>query len=116
MVVKRHQTITLEVGDGRHGCVHGQLLVVYTKTVAMCIRVREETGLEDRVWGGLNIRDKVGWGEGGLFDLGEIVLDILIEDELADGAERELAVRPNLGEIKDVVTEFLGLVRGHCLL
>jgi hypothetical protein len=51
-----------------------------------------------------------------LFDLGKIVLYILIRNELAGWAERELAVWPDFGEVEDIVAELLCLARHHCLL
>ena len=82
----------------------------------MSVRVGEQAGLEDRVGGGLDTGDDMRRRERGLLDLGEVVLHVLVEDELADGAERELRVRPDLGEIEDVVAELLGLLGGHGLL
>lgn len=45
----------------------------------------------------------------------EVVLRVLVERELSDGSERELGVRPDLGEIEDVVSECLSLGDGHRL-
>lgn len=57
-----------------------------------------------------------GEGKAHLLDLGEVVLRVLVEDELADGAQGELGVWPDLGEIEDVVAEFLRLLGCHRLL
>ena len=54
--------------------------------------------------------------ESRLLDLGEVVLGVLIENDLPELAEREVLVRPDFGEVKDVVTELLGLFRRHSLL
>ena len=51
-----------------------------------------------------------------LFDLGKIVLRVLVENKFSNWAEREFGVGPDLGEIKDVVAEFFCLFRGHGLL
>lgn len=74
------------------GSVDWQLLVVDSETVTVGVRVREETGLEDGVGGWLDTGDEMGGGESDLLDLGEVVLRVLVQDELADGAEGELAV------------------------
>ena len=54
-----------------------------------------------------------------LFDLGEVVLNIFVKDEFADLAERELLLRPNVGQVKDVdlllLPKVLSLLRGHHL-
>ena len=51
-----------------------------------------------------------------LLNLSEVVLRIFIENKLPYGAERVLCERPDLCKIKDVVTEFLSLLRRHRLL
>jgi len=112
---ERRRTIALEVGDGDDGLVDWQLLVVDAQTVTVSVRVREEAGLEDRVGRSLDVRDEVRRREGGLFDFCEIVLWVLVENELANGAERELFVGPDLGEIEDVPAEVLSLLRCHGL-
>jgi len=81
----------------------------------MCIRIAEQPTLQDWVCRGLDIGDEVTRAECALLDLRKIVLRILVEDEGADRAERELGVRPNLGEVKDVVAEGLGLLGCHGL-
>jgi hypothetical protein len=61
----------------------------------------------------------VGRVEGDLLNLGEVVLDVLVQEELSDLAERELTLRPDVGEIEDVdllvLPEVLGLLGGHGL-
>lgn len=117
LVVVRCGPVTLEVCNGHDGSVDGQLLVVDTKTMTMCVRVREETRLENWVGRRLDIRNSMRGRESRLLNLGEVVLNINIQNELADRAEGELAVRPNLGKVENVVAEFLGSVIGcHCLL
>ena len=84
--------------------------------VPVSVRVGEETGLKDGVGRGLDTGHKVGWRERGLLDLSEVVVGVLVESDLADGAKRELRVRPDLGQVQDVVPELLGLLGGHGLL
>jgi hypothetical protein len=89
LVVKCHCAVALEIGDavGGAGGVDRELLVVDAYTVAVGVWVGEEAGLEDWVWGGFDTGDQVGWVEGYLFDLGEVVLCVLVEGEDADFAE-----------------------------
>lgn len=54
--------------------------------------------------------------EGRLLDLCEVVLGVFVEDEFSKLAEREVLLGPDLGQVKDVVTEFLSLLRRHSLL
>jgi hypothetical protein len=56
--------------------VDGDLLVVDAEAVALGVGVGEEAGLEDRVSGGFDAGHQVGWGEGDLFDFGEVVLGL----------------------------------------
>ena len=46
LVIERHEAIALEVSNGNERLVNGELLVVGTNTVAVGIRVREETRLQ----------------------------------------------------------------------
>ena len=54
-----------------------------------------------------------------LFDLGEVVLGVFVENNFADLAERELLLGPDVGEVKDVdlllLPEILRLLGGHHL-
>jgi hypothetical protein len=103
-------TIPLEVVDRVDRRVDWKLLIVDTKAVAMGIGVREEPGLEDGICRGLDVGDEMRRRESSLFNLGEIIFGVLIEDEFSDRAERELGVWPDLGEIKNVIAEFLSLL------
>jgi len=53
--------------------------------------------------------------EGDLLDLGEVVLDVLVERELADWAQWDLSVGPDLGQVEDIPAELLGLLGGEDL-
>lgn len=53
--------------------------------------------------------------EGDLLDLGKVVLNILVEGKLADGPQRNLLLRPDLGQVEDVPAELLGLLGGQDL-
>lgn len=57
------RSVALEVGNRVEWCVNRQLLIVRTKTVAVCVGVREETRLQDGVGGRLDVGDEVGWCE-----------------------------------------------------
>jgi hypothetical protein len=48
-----------EVGNTSNWTVHRELLVVDTKTVAMSVRIREQSGLEDRVCARLDTWDEM---------------------------------------------------------
>jgi len=109
------RAIALEVVNGHDGCVDWELLVVDSETMAVGIRVREETRLEDGVGRWLDVWNEVRRRESSLFDLCEVVLRVLVENQSTDGAEWELGVWPDLGEIKDIVAEFLSLFRSHSL-
>ena len=99
----------MEIEDGATRLIDGDLLVIDAETVAVGIRVRKETGLQDRVGRGLNSGDGVRGREGGLFDLGKVVYRVLVEGHLAESTEGDFAVRPDLGQVKNIPAEFLGL-------
>jgi hypothetical protein len=113
--VERHEAIALEVRHWTNWCINRKLVVVDTKSMAVCIRVREETALENWIGRGLHTRNEMRWRERGLFDFSEVVLRILVEHKLADFSKREVLVWPDLGEIENVITELLGLLGSHRL-
>lgn len=45
LVVDSHESIALEIGNGTKGSVNWELVVIDTKTVAVCVRVRKKSGL-----------------------------------------------------------------------
>ena len=49
-----------EIGDGSNGRINRELLVVCAEPVAVCIGIREETRLKDRIRGGFEAGYKVG--------------------------------------------------------
>ena len=109
VAVDGHDAIALVGVESPQGLVDGDLLVVDAQTVAVGVRVAEQAGLEDRIRGGLDAGDHVRGREGDLFDLGEVVFRVLVEDELAKRAEGHFALRPDFGEVEDIPSEFLGL-------
>ena len=110
-----HVAVTVPGAEGLERAVNGDLLVVTAETVAVGIRVGEETGLEDGVGGRLDTGDHVGRREGGLLDFCEVVLRVTIEGELSEAAEGHFGLRPDLGEVEDVPAELLGLFGGEHL-
>lgn len=121
LVVECHVAVALEVGHavGGAAAVDGELLVVDADAVAVGVGVGEEAGLEDGVGRGLDAGKHVGGVEGCLFDFGEVVLGVLVEFEAADFAERELLLRPDVGQVEDVdilfLPEIFGFFGGHGL-
>jgi hypothetical protein len=53
--------------------------------------------------------------ESDLLDLRKEVLRVRIENKLPNRTKRVLLMRPNLGEIENVIAELLCLLGGHCL-
>lgn len=104
-----HVAVAVEGAEGGEGAVDGDLEVVSAEAVAVGVRVGEEAGLQDRVGGGLDAGDHVRGGEGSLFDFSEVVLRVRGEGESAEAAERDVALRPDFGQVEDVPAEVLGL-------
>lgn len=121
LVVEGHAAVALEVAHAVAGAgrVDGELLVVDPDAVAVGVGVGEEAGLEDGVGGRFEARDQVRGVEGNLFDFGEVVGGVFVERELADLAEGELLVRPDVGEVEDVdlfvFPELFGFLGRHGL-
>lgn len=110
VAVDVHVAVAMERREALQRAVDGDLLVVATQTVAVGVWVGEETGLENRVGGGLGAGDHVRGRESRLFDLGEIVLRVLVQGEAAEAAERHLGLRPHLCQVEDVPAELLRLL------
>lgn len=104
-----HETVAMPGAEGLEGAVDGDLLIVAAEAVAVGVWVGEEAGLEDGVGRRFDAGDHVGGGEGGLLDLCEVVLGVLVEGEFAEAAEGYFGLRPDLGQVEDVPAEFLGL-------
>ena len=115
IAVDGHDAVTLVGVEGAQGLVDGDLLVVNTEAVAMGIWVAEEAGLQHRVGGGLDAGDHVRGAESDLLDFGKVVFWVFIEDEFAEGAERDFALGPDFGQVEDVPAKFLGLGGGEDL-
>lgn len=83
------------------------------------IRVREETGLQDRVGRWLDTRHQVRRVKSNLLNLREVVLGVLVQEELSDLAELELVLGPDVGHVENVnlllLPQLLGLLRRHGL-
>jgi hypothetical protein len=106
----------LKIRDRHNGSVDRKLLIIDPEAMAMSVGVREEPALQDWVGTWLYPRNSVGWRESRLLDLCKIILRVLIQYYLSDGAERVIFMRPHFGQVKDIVTESLGLLRRHRLL
>lgn len=115
VTVHVHVAITVPGAERAERAVDGDLLVVAAQTVALGVGVGEEAGLQDWVGRGLDARNHVRRREGGLLNLGEVVLGVLVESELAEAAQRDLTLRPDLGQVKDAPAELLGLLRAQNL-
>lgn len=112
VAVNSHLTISVVRSMGMVGTVDGDLGEVGTESVSLSIGIREESRLQDGIGRGLPAGDGVGGREGSLLGLSEVVLDVLVKSELTESSERELVVRPDLGEVKDGPLELLSLLGG----
>lgn len=112
---KRHRPIPLEIRHRHHRRIHRQLLIIRPKTMSMRIGVREQPRLQDRIGGGFDTGDEMRGRERGLFDLREVVLRVLVQDDLPHRTEGELGVWPDFGEVEDIVAELFGLLGSHGL-
>ena len=109
VAVDVHGAVAVSRVEGLERAVDGDLFVVATQAVAVGVGVGEETGLEDWVGGGLGAGDHVRGGEGGLFDLREVVLRVLVQGEAAEAAKGHFVLWPDLGEVEDVPAELFCL-------
>ena len=84
-----HGAVSLVVGhSGSEGAVDGDLVIVGSESMSVGVGVGEESALEHSIIGGLNAGNHVAWGEGGLLGLGEVVLGVAVQHQLADWEDR----------------------------
>lgn len=104
LVVEGHGAVALEVRRlvARPRGVDWQLLVVDPDAVPVRIRIRKESALQHGIGAGLDAWWQVRWVEGYMLSLGKVVDGILVEGEVADLGQRELLLRPDVGEVEDV--------------
>ena len=88
--------------------VDGDHFEVGSESVAVGVRVGEQSPLQNAVSGWTHTRHKVTWRESRLLGVGEIVLAVAIKHYLANLDERVVLLADNFGGVKDVP-----LVVGH---
>lgn len=116
VAINRHRAITLSIGDlGSVRAVHGDLIVVRTESVSVGVGVREETSLEHLVQRGFHAGHEVAGRERSLLSFSEVVLRVSVENELANGHQRIVSMRPHLGHIENVPSVLVAIVDGHNL-
>jgi hypothetical protein len=103
IAVDSHGAVSLIISNSSSvGAVDGDLVVVGTESVSVGVGVREDSTLEHLVIGELNTWDDMGWGEGNLLNLGEVILRVSVKIEFSNRDQRIVAVRDYLGHIEDV--------------
>ena len=71
--------------------------------------------MEDWVRRGFHTGDHVRGRKGDLLDFGKVVFGIAIEREFAERSQRNLLLRPDLGQVEDIPAELLCLLGGQNL-
>lgn len=100
---ERRRTIALVVANlDAVRLVDGELQIVGAETVAVRVRVREQTSLQHLVVRDIDTWNHVRGREGYLFNLGEKVGWVAVKDHLSDLLEWVILVGPDLGDIKDI--------------
>ena len=100
---------------GPEGTVDWDLIEVSSQPVTVCVVVREEPALQHLVRAGLNAGHQVGRTEGDLLHLSEVVARVPVQRDPPNLYERELSVRPHLGQVEGVEGPGLGLLERHDL-
>ena len=97
------------------GRIHGQLLIVRSQPVAMRVGIGKHAGLQHFVRREADARHVVRWAEGGLLDLGKIVVRIAVQLDHPDRNHWVILVRPHLGQVEGIVGGLLGIQLRHDL-
>ncbi len=93
--------------------VDRQQRMIGAEAVAVRIGIGEEPALQHLVRAEADPGHDVGRAEGGLLDLGEIILGVAVQHHLADLEQRIVLVRPHLGEVEGIQAIFRGVGLGH---
>ncbi|MNL66570.1 hypothetical protein D3C87_1910580 [compost metagenome] len=85
------------------------MIEVHPEAIALGITIGKQPRLEHAVRRETDTGHHVGRGKRRLFDFGEVVLGVAIELHGPDFDQRELAMRPDLGQVERVVPIRVGL-------
>mmetsp|Transcript_9343 Transcript_9343/g.29469 ORF Transcript_9343/g.29469 Transcript_9343/m.29469 type:complete len:472 (+) Transcript_9343:83-1498(+) len=116
LVRHSHEAVTLVVAHPRgERAVDGDLHVVGAQPVAVRVRVGEQARLQHLVRRRLNARHQLRRRECHLLHLREVVGRVAVQHDTTHRDERELRVRPDLGQVEGVEPMPLRLLEGHHL-
>jgi hypothetical protein len=105
-VGNRHRAVALLVVEGAARTVHRQVLVVGADPVELGVVVGEQARLQHLVRAVAQARHDVRRRQRGLLDVGVVVVRIAVQLQDADLDAREVALRPDLGQIEGIPAGF----------
>jgi hypothetical protein len=98
-----HVAVRLVVVHGRHRAVDGNLGEVRpAQPGELGVEIGEEPGLHERIVGEVDPRHHVAHAEGHLLGLGEEVVGVAVQRQLADAAHRDHFLGQELGGVQQV--------------
>jgi len=95
--------------------VNRKLLIVRSETVSVSIGVREETTLKHLIKRRFNTWDQVARSESRLLSLSMVVLGVTVENQFTNLLKRIITMRPDLGDVVNIESIFLGISEWHNL-
>ena len=112
VAVRAHHAVAMELGVRAPRLVDRDVVVVHAQAITLRVAVCEQAALQQLVGRQADARHEVRRRERGLLDLGEVVLRVAVQLELAHLDERELLVAPRLRDVERVLLVVLrrGLV------
>lgn len=110
-----HLAVAVVVHDGADRAVDRQLFPVDSQPRDLGVEVGEVAALEERVVGEVDAGHDVAGAEGDLLGLGEELVDVAVELQFADDAQRDLVLGPDLGGVEDVELEVVLALLGDDL-
>jgi len=99
--------VALVIHNRADRTVDGKLLPIYAKSGELRVEVGEIPALEKRVVRKANPRNNVAGAECHLLGLGEVLVNIAVELQLANVSDWYLFLRPDLGSVKNVEFEVI---------
>ena len=110
-----HRAVLVIIVHRHQRRVHRQSLVVRADPMTMRVGVGEDACLQHLVRAEPDAGHYIGWAQRQLLDFGEVVVGIPVQLDDANLDQREVSVRPDLGEVERVERLLLGVQFRHDL-
>src|SRR5690554_592961 len=106
VTIHAHRTIAVVAVIRTTRCVHWDLRVIHTQTVALGVTIGEQSSLQHAVWRETYTWHNVRWVKGRLLNIGKIILRIFIQFKITHFNQWIVTFWPHFSQIKRVIRHF----------